>query len=150
MFLKYFKEKEKFWYKTKNFRKIQVWGVGAAVDQNAYSTGLDLRFGFFFYFLVSGQCIRALFTVSQITLFSNFFIKNGSHNTIYIFKNYFAIVFSISTKINLILFRYSVFNFNKNKLNPNGPMEQPTQLERKKYDLYFLNFHFKEKIKGNY
>ena len=33
--------------------------------------------------------------VPQITLFSNFFIKNGSHNTIYTFKNYFATVFSV-------------------------------------------------------
>ena len=103
----------------------------------------------FFFWSVDSASVHYL-RVLQITLFSNFFIKNGSHNTIYIFKNYFAIVFSISTKINLILFRYSVFNFNKNKLNLNGPMEQPTQLERKKYDLYFLNFHFKEKIKGNY
>ena len=46
----------------------------------------------------------------QIRLFSNFFIKNGSHSTIYTFKNYFATVFSIS-----------VFNFSKNKLNSNGP-----------------------------
>ena len=38
----------------------------------------------------------------QITLFSNFFIKNGSHNTIYTFKNYFATVFSVSTKISSI------------------------------------------------
>ena len=53
-------------------------------------------------------CVR--FTVSQITLFSNFFIKNGSHNTIYTFKNYFTTVFSVS-----------VFNFSKNKLNPNTP-----------------------------
>ena len=30
----------------------------------------------------------------QISLFSNFFIKNGSHGTIYTFKNYFAIVIS--------------------------------------------------------
>ena len=29
----------------------------------------------------------------QISLFSNFFIKIGSHGTIYIFKNYFATVF---------------------------------------------------------
>ena len=122
--------------------------MGAAVDQNAYSTGLDLRFGFFFW-SVDSASVHYL-RVLQITLFSNFFIKNGSHNTIYIFKNYFAIVFSISTKINLILFHYSVFNFNKNKLNPNEPTEQPTQLEReKKCDLYFLNFPFKEKIKGN-
>ena len=46
----------------------------------------------------------------QIPLFSNFFIKNGSHDTIHIFKNYFATVFSVS-----------IFSFNKNKINPNGP-----------------------------
>ena len=46
----------------------------------------------------------------QIPLFSKFFIKNGSHSTIYTFKNYFATVF-------LVL----VFNFSKNKLNPNRP-----------------------------
>ena len=34
-------------------------------------------------------------------------IKSGSHSTIHTFKNYFTIVFSI-------------FNFNKNKLYPNG------------------------------
>ena len=32
----------------------------------------------------------------QISLFSNFFIKNGSHDTIHTFKNYFATVFSVS------------------------------------------------------
>ena len=40
--------------------------------------------------------------ISQITLFNHFFIKNWSHNTIYIFKNYFATVFSVSVKINSI------------------------------------------------
>ena len=44
----------------------------------------------------------------QISLFNNFFIKNGSHNTIHTFKNYFAIIFS-------------VFSFNNNKFNPNEP-----------------------------
>ena len=39
-----------------------------------------------------------------------FFIKNGSHSTIHIFKKYFATVFLVS-----------VFSFSKNKLNPNGP-----------------------------
>ena len=73
-----------------------------------------LHFSFFFFqpaivdFANRKQCICALFTVPQITLFSNFFIKNGSHNTIYTFKNYFTTVFSVS-----------VFSFNKNKLNPN-------------------------------
>ena len=56
------------------------------------------------------QCICALFTNPQIPLFSNFFIKNGSHGTIHTFKNYFATVFSVS-----------VFSFSKNKLNPNVP-----------------------------
>ena len=76
-------------------------------------------FLFFFLFFCSAaivdfvngkQCIRVLFTVSQITLFNNFFIKNGFHSTIYTFKNYFATVFSVS-----------VFNFSKNKLNLNTP-----------------------------
>ena len=48
------------------------------------------------------QCMCALFTVPQITLFSNFFIKNESHSTIYTFKNYFTTVFSVSIKINSI------------------------------------------------
>ena len=82
---------------------------------------LELRFSpFFFFFFFSAaivdfiickQCIRALFTIPQIILFNNFFIKNESHNTIYTFKNYFATVFSVS-----------VFNFNKNNLNPNTPI----------------------------
>ena len=40
----------------------------------------------------------------QTSLFSNFFIKNGSHNTIHTFKNYFTTVF---------------FSF---QLYPNGPL----------------------------
>ena len=76
---------------------------------------LELRFSLFFLvqpaivdFVNCEQCIHALFTIPQITLFSNFFIKNGSHSTIYTFKNYFATVFLVS-----------IFNFSKNKLNPN-------------------------------
>ena len=51
---------------------------------------------FFFFFLLSAvnadffnreQCIRALFMDPQISLFINFFIKNGSHDTIHTFKN---------------------------------------------------------------
>ena len=37
-----------------------------------------------------------------MTLFSNFFIKNGSHSTIYTFKKYFATVFLVSAKISCI------------------------------------------------
>ena len=80
----------------------------------------ELRFLIFFFFPLPAalfdqvnreQCTRALFTNPQILLFNNFFIKNGSHDTIHTFKNYFATVFSVS-----------VFSFSKNKLNPNGPI----------------------------
>ena len=40
-------------------------------------------------------------------------IKNGSHGTFHIFKNYFATVFS-------------VFSFSNNKFNPNGLKDQHT------------------------
>ena len=39
----------------------------------------------------SVRCLRD----PQTSLFNNFFIKNGSHGTIYTFKNYFAIVFLV-------------------------------------------------------
>ena len=48
--------------------------------------------------------------VWQTSFFSNFFIKNESYSIIYTFKNYFITVFLVS-----------VFNFSKNKLNPNRP-----------------------------
>ena len=53
------------------------------------------------------------------SIFSNFFIKNRSHDTIHTFKNYFATVFSIS-----------VFSFSKNKLNPNGSKDMEKQALR--------------------
>ena len=58
----------------------------------------------------SEQCIRALFMDPQISFFINFFIKNGSHNTIYTFKNYFATVISAKN-----------FQFQQNKSYPNIP-----------------------------
>ena len=58
------------------------------------------------------QCICALFMDPQIPLFSNFFIKNGSHGTIYTFKNYFATMFSVFS-----------FQFQQNKFYPNRPLE---------------------------
>ena len=68
-------------------------------------------FFFFFFFAVvifdqfSGeQCIHELFMDPQISLFSNFFIKNGSHSIIHTFKNYFVTVFTVFnfSKINYI------------------------------------------------
>ena len=46
----------------------------------------------------------------QTLLFSNFFIKNRSHDTIYTFKNYFTTVFSVFN-----------FQFQQNKFYSNGP-----------------------------
>ena len=39
---------------------------------------------------------------TQTSHFSNFFIKNGSHNIIYTFKNYFATAFLVFSKISCI------------------------------------------------
>ena len=57
------------------------------------------------------QYIRVLFTNPQILFFINFFIKNGSHDTIYTFKNYFATVISAIS-----------FQFQQNKSYPNRPL----------------------------
>ena len=82
-----------------------------------YVLHFSLFFFFFFFFFVQPAIVDKSIVnsapmhcsrVSQITLFNNFFIKNWSHSTIYTFKNYFTIVFSVA-----------VFNFSKNKLYPN-------------------------------
>ena len=68
---------------------------------------------FIFYFLLSAvkvdifnceQYICILFMDLQISLFINFFIKNGFHSTIHTFKNYFVTVFFS------FQFQFSVFN----------------------------------------
>ena len=68
----------------------------------------------------------------QISFFSNLFIKNGSHDTIHTFKNYFATVFLVS-----------VFSFCNNKFNPNGPYITtpivPCNTELKKKKGYILS-----------
>ena len=45
--------------------------------------------------LAANSALAHCSQVPQITLFSNFFIKNGSHDIIHTFKNYFVIVFSV-------------------------------------------------------
>ena len=52
--------------------------------------------------------VHILFTYCAYTVYVLKNIKNGSHDTIYIFKNYFATVF-----------QFSVFSYNK--FNPNTP-----------------------------
>ena len=62
---------------------------------------LQRVFSSFFYFIFFSAVVIDQFSREQCTwdpqtsLFSNFFIKNESHNTINIFKNYFATVFSV-------------------------------------------------------
>ena len=69
------------------------------------STPLDTESAFsvyvspFFFFLRKTDYV--LFTGLTSTLFTNFFIKNGSHDTIHTFKNYFTIVFSIFSGIQM-------------------------------------------------
>ena len=72
------------------------------------------RFHFFFFQRIwivttlfmhmDSQCRRqsALFTGPLATLFKKKKIKNGSHDTIYTFKNYFATVFSVFSKISCV------------------------------------------------
>ena len=59
----------------------------------------EVRFSRILVFPVgSGHCLRDL----QIYFFNKIFIKNGSHNIIYTFKNYFATLFSVFSKISSI------------------------------------------------
>ena len=70
----------------------------------------------------------SLFMDPQISFFINFFIKNESHGTIYIFNNYFVTV--IST-IN--------FQFQQNKPYPNRPLKKipwPTRW----HESWFISF----------
>ena len=71
---------------------------------------LRLPFFFFFFFLrfALGKGQLLLFTYCNNTVHTFKNIKNKSHGTIYIFKNYFITIFLI-------------FNLNKNKLYPNNP-----------------------------
>ena len=68
-----------------------------------------LRFSFFSFSLTSRAFQETTSTVASlfITIHVLKNIKNGSYDTIYTFKNYFATVFS-------------VFSFSNNKFNPNG------------------------------
>ena len=59
----------------------------------------EVRFSRILVFPVgSVHCLRD----PQIYFFNKIFIKNGSHNIIYTFKNYFATLFSVFSKISSI------------------------------------------------
>ena len=64
---------------------------------------------FFFFFFVCPRfwvgdkvTVHTLFMEPTTTLFRKKYIKNESHDTIHTFKNYFAIVFSVFSKISCI------------------------------------------------
>ena len=52
----------------------------------------------------------------QISLFNNFFIKNGFYGTIHTFKNYFTIIFFS------FQFQFSIFSCIKMKPNSLNPL----------------------------
>ena len=103
----------------------EEWGVGSGWGFTGADAKTQYPFGFkliwhlrfvscvflslsFFFFLFGLQLLTSqLWTCivhesHKMTLFSNFFIKNGSHSTIYTFKNYFFTVFLVSAKISCI------------------------------------------------
>ena len=101
-----------FFFKFFNLLSARLDSAFFAESCGAFSDSFFIFYFFLIfqpYYLTKStmNSIRALFTDPQISLFNNFFIKNGSHDTIHTFKNYFVTVFSVS--------------FSKNKLNPNGP-----------------------------
>ena len=59
----------------------------------------DLQISFFNNFFIKNGSHDTIHTFKkrdlQISFFNNFFIKNGSHDTIHTFKNYFTTVFSV-------------------------------------------------------
>ena len=84
---------------------VSVW-----IPRLVTSTFSGFFFFFFFFARVNSNltwvhCSRTVWYCScTVHVLKN--IKNGSHDTIYTIKNYFATVFSV---------------FSNNKLNPNGP-----------------------------
>ena len=88
-----------FFFFSRVFERFECCGYCSCTVQWIVAANFD-----FSKFFGSITAHRVLFTDSQISLFSNFFIKNGSHDTIHTFKNYFAIVFFS------FQFQFSVFS----------------------------------------
>ena len=78
-----------------------------------FLTSATICFSFHFACFALGQgtiiTVAVLFMYCSNTVYVFKNIKNGSYDTIYIFKNYFVTVFS-------------VFNFSNNPFIPNGPV----------------------------
>ena len=93
---------------------------------------------------------HVLFTDPQISLFSNFFIKNESHGTIYIFQNYFAIVFfsfqfSAVSKQTLNAFFYWLLKI-RNWKQFFACFQFPSQIEFWEQFLFFVHFGLPNKF----
>ena len=95
---------------------------GYAFQISAFS--FSFLFFFFFFFTRFREIIITCHSLQQHCsrtihgTYSHFIqrknIKNGFHDTIHIFKNYFATLFSV--------FSFHFFSFSKNKLYSNGPL----------------------------
>ena len=77
-------------------------------------------FSFFLFFLEERLCFfsgsHVLFTgLTNLFFFNKTLIKNGSHGTIHTFKNYFATVFSVFSKIS------SIQTYPKSKIKYTSP-----------------------------
>ena len=122
-------------YRHKQYQTSKKYHTNTRVFYWSFKWGLDphllLRFTFtfqpFFFFFSTRFFLRqlSLFMHCSSTVHALFMrpiatllkknIKNGSHGTIYTFKNYFATVFS-------------VFSFSKNNLYPNRPLKSNMKL----------------------
>ena len=100
----------------------------SAFGKRVYASQMHVLHFFFFFLFFESKYLTfsmnsawcALFTDPQILLFSNFFIKNRSHDTIHTFKNYFATVF---------------FSFSF-QLYPNGPLD--LRISSSRLSFYFF------------
>ena len=108
-----------WWYmsamqRSKSFEKVKTRRAFGWGRISPLRFVLHFSFFFIFYFnfflfqphyltnsIVNSARMHCLW-IPQNPLFNYFFIKNGSYNTIYTFKNYFATVFSVSVKISSI------------------------------------------------
>ena len=85
------------------FFGMRLWVCGYCSCTVQWTVAANFDFSIFFQ---SISVDRALFMDPQISLFSNFFIKNGSHDIIYTFKNYFITVF-FSFSVSVFSFQFS-------------------------------------------
>ena len=87
---------------------------------------------------------RALFTDPQISLFSNFLIKNGSHGTIHTFKNYFATMF-FSFQFQFSTISKRTLSYYLNNFNYSRTLAYLAQIDNIKFKIICNKFIIKKK-----